>query len=186
MSSKLYHKMKGGNLLKPKRVNVPPEQRLKNPKILVGDLVQVLKGSAAGQQGKIVRMDRDRGLVFVEGVAKFPEGTTVTLEGALRYSNIALVDPVHKIPTKITYAAAQHPGTGLTRKYRVSKLSGEVIPFPEKEDPTKDAVEGPRDTTSRLVDQITFTATYDKPPLPVPLLNEIFRWERHGKGGRGF
>ncbi|KXS18602.1 hypothetical protein M427DRAFT_195614 [Gonapodya prolifera JEL478] len=194
MSSKIYNKIKGGNVFKPKKVNARPEDYLKRPKILVGDLVQVLKGSSAGQQGKVTRLDRDRSLIYVEGVAKrihriapnpqFPDGTTVTLDGPLRYSNVALVDPIHKTPTKVTYTLAHHPGTGLTEKYRVSKLSGEIIPFPKDADETEDAVEGPRDTTSKILDQVTFTASYTTPPFPTPLLNEIFRWERHGKGGK--
>ena len=47
---------------------VKPIDLLKSWKIVKGDVVQVMTGKYAGQQGKVLRVQRDRNALIVEGI----------------------------------------------------------------------------------------------------------------------
>ncbi len=47
---------------------VKPVDLLKSWKIVKGDVVQVITGKYAGNQGKVLRVQRDRNSLIVEGV----------------------------------------------------------------------------------------------------------------------
>lgn len=70
-------------------------------KVHKGDRVQVIAGKDLGRQGEVMRVDRDRGRVLVEGVntaKRHQKATKATMQGGIidkdmpvHISNVALV-----------------------------------------------------------------------------------------------
>lgn len=97
-----------------------------------GDRVRVMRGRDAGKEGTILRVDRKRGRVVVEGVnlrkRHLPPrggepGQIVTFEAPIHVSNVMLLDPVDGKPTRVRFR--RNPdGT----KDRIAVRSGAVIP----------------------------------------------------------
>ncbi|MEY4571572.1 MAG: hypothetical protein RLZ10_783 [Bacteroidota bacterium] len=98
--------------------------------IKVGDIVRVISGESKGQEGKILKIDRNKMRAIVEGVnlvkkhskpsASDPQGGIVEKEAGLHVSNLMVV--VNGQPSRI--------GRKLNDKgnlVRFSKKSGEVI-----------------------------------------------------------
>jgi large subunit ribosomal protein L24 len=111
--------------------------------ICKGDTVEVLVGKDAGKQGVVRRVLRSENRLVVRGVnlVKKPipkrqaamqpgtkPGTLLTIEAPVHYSNVALVDPTTKQPTKVVLRSVPHP-TDATRttRVRVSRQTGVVI-----------------------------------------------------------
>lgn len=100
-------------------------------KIKSGDNVRVIAGDHKGEEGKVLRVFRDKNKAIVEGVnmvskhtkpsATNPQGGIVKKEAAIHISNIALVDPKSKEVTKVAY---KQEGD---KKVRVSKKSNQVL-----------------------------------------------------------
>jgi large subunit ribosomal protein L24 len=100
-------------------------------KIRTDDEVVVISGKDKGKTGKVIRVDRRRGKVYVGGLnmvkrhqranpakPNAPVGV-IEREGGIHVSNVAIFDPRDKKPTRI----------GLTRteqgaRMRVTKRSG--------------------------------------------------------------
>ncbi|MFB0922965.1 MAG: 50S ribosomal protein L24 [Alphaproteobacteria bacterium] len=100
-------------------------------RIKKGDQVVVLTGREKGKSGEILRVDRDRNRVLVQGVnmVKRHERATQTSPGGinqyeamLHASNVSLIDPDTKKPTRVGYKTLDDG-----RKVRFAKRSGEVI-----------------------------------------------------------
>jgi large subunit ribosomal protein L24 len=99
-----------------------------------GDRVKVLRGNEAGKEGTVLRVDREKNRVVIEGVnlrkrhrkpsAADPEGGIMTFEAGLHASNVMLLDPVSSGPTRVR-ARRKNDGTA----ERVSAKSGRVIPI---------------------------------------------------------
>ena len=80
-------------------------------KIKKGDLVQVLSGKDKGLQGKVISVDTETQRVVVEGVQRVTRhtkagmggqaGGLVVSEAPIHVSNVAVVDPSDKKPTRI-------------------------------------------------------------------------------------
>lgn len=97
-----------------------------------GDTVVVLAGTAKGERGKIVSIDRKKDRAIVEGVnmakkhqkpnAKHPQGGIIEMEAPIHVSNLMLIDPATGEPTK-TGRRRNAEGKG----ERFSKKTGEVI-----------------------------------------------------------
>lgn len=76
-----------------------------------GDLVQVIAGKDKGKQGKILKVYLADNRVEVEGIQMItkhlkpsnsnPEGTIIKIEGKISASNVMLVDPKTKKPTRV-------------------------------------------------------------------------------------
>ena len=107
--------------------------------IVRGDKVQVIgRHREAGKQGIVKEVIRKIQRIVVEGInmkTKFlkgdPErgikgGRAVQRELSMPYSAVALLDPVHNVPTRIVRKFLDD-GT----KVRVAVKSGEIIPKPE-------------------------------------------------------
>ena len=106
--------------------------------IVRGDQVQVIGNHPErGKQGIVEKVLRDRDRVIVRGVNLGPmrikgnpdrgiPGRVQEVPRAIHYSNVNLVDPVTKLPTRITKKILED-GT----KVRVAKKSGAIIPKPE-------------------------------------------------------
>jgi large subunit ribosomal protein L24 len=98
------------------------------------DDVIVIAGKDKGKTGKVLRVDREKQRVFVEGLniikrhqrpsALNPnaQAGVIEREGPIHVSNVALLDPKEKKPTRI--------GTTVTsdgKRARVAKRSGTQI-----------------------------------------------------------
>jgi large subunit ribosomal protein L24 len=100
-------------------------------KIRREDEVVVISGKDKGKTGKVIRVDRERSKVFVEGLnmvkrhqranparANAPVGV-IEKEGGIHVSNVAILDPKDNKPTRV--------GTKRTEqgaRMRVTKRSG--------------------------------------------------------------
>ena len=102
-------------------------------KIKKGDNVEVISGKDAGKRGRVLRVDRDRGRIVVEGVAmikrhtrpnpqKKIQGGIVEREAAIHASNVMVVSPDSGRPTRVGYKILDDG-----RKVRVSKVDGAIL-----------------------------------------------------------
>ncbi|CAE7537048.1 rplX [Symbiodinium sp. KB8] len=103
--------------------------------IKVGDRVRVLYGSEKGKHGVISRIIRDKNQVIVSGVSLkrsfwHPDPgpgkpSIVSVECPIHITNVVLVDPVTKQPTRVKRRYMMN-GEGV----RISKVSGCAMPEP--------------------------------------------------------
>ena len=117
-------------------------------KIKKGDLVQVLtgkkqdKGGDRGKQGKVLEVLADQNRVIVEGVnfvtkhnrvGQSQRGTKTggieTMEAPIHISNVAVVDPSTKKPTRVGHRVEEQTKDGVKRTVRVryAKKSGKDL-----------------------------------------------------------
>ena len=113
-------------------------------KIKKGDLVQVITGSKSerGKQGKVLEILSERNRVIVEGVNYVTKHTRVgqtqrgtktggleTVEAPIHISNVAVVDPSTKKPTKVGHRVEEQTKDGVKRTVRVryAKKSGKDL-----------------------------------------------------------
>ena len=100
-------------------------------RIRTDDEVIVISGKDKGKTGKVIRVDRDRQRVVVEGVNMIKRHQrpqpgrpnmqvgVIEKEGAIHVSNVALLDPKEKKPTRIGVTRNEQG-----RAMRVAKRSG--------------------------------------------------------------
>mgnify|MGYP003302008546 FL=1 len=100
-------------------------------KIRRGDSVIVISGRDKGKTGEVLRVDRERNRVLVQGVnmVKRHQRPTQTTPGGinefealLHVSNVALIDPKTSKPTRIGFKNLDDGS-----KVRVAIRSGEVL-----------------------------------------------------------
>jgi large subunit ribosomal protein L24 len=102
-------------------------------KIKKGDNVEVVTGKDAGKRGRVLRVDRERERVVVEGVnmikrhtrpnpQKRIQGGIVEREAAIHVSNVMVVSPDSGRPTRVGYKVLDDG-----RKVRVSKVDGAIL-----------------------------------------------------------
>ncbi len=111
-------------------------------KIKKGDTVQVLAGKDAGSTGKVIAVDREARRVTVEGVnrvtrhTKAGETTRGTRTGGLmvqeapiHVSNVAVIDPADKKPTRIKtrVETVERGDRQKTSRVRVAARSGKDL-----------------------------------------------------------
>ncbi len=117
-------------------------------KIKKGDLVQVITGATParggdrGKQGKVIEVDTERNRVLVEGVNRVKKhkkvgstgrgartGGIETHEAPLHISNVMLVDPNSKKPTRVGTRTdtVERDGHERTVRVRVARRSGKDI-----------------------------------------------------------
>ena len=107
-----------------------------------GDLVQVITGKDKGVQGKVIAVLIEKDRVIVEGVNRIKKhtkvgtsgrgaktGGIVTTEAAVHISNVMVVDPDTKKPTRvgIRTETVERDGRQKTVRIRVAKRSGKDI-----------------------------------------------------------
>jgi large subunit ribosomal protein L24 len=100
-------------------------------KIRKNDNVIILKGKNRGKQGKVLEVFPKIDKVIVEGmnIAKKrikarmtgKKGQLVEVSMPIHVSNVSLIDPKTKKPTRVSFKIEKD------KKVRVSKKSGEVI-----------------------------------------------------------
>jgi len=100
-------------------------------KLRTDDEVIVISGKDKGKTGKILRVDRKRGRVYVEGINIVKRHTrpnparpnaqvgVIEKEGPIHISNVAIVDPKDKKPTRVGIRRGEDGG-----RMRVTKRSG--------------------------------------------------------------
>ena len=117
-------------------------------KIKKGDLVQVISGRSQknggdrGKQGKVIAVYPDTQRVLVEGINRITKhtkaGTTgrgsrtggiVTQEAPVHVSNVAVVDPETKLPTRIKTRVelVERDGRQKATRVRVAVRSGKDL-----------------------------------------------------------
>ena len=117
-------------------------------RIKKGDLVQVITGATQarggdrGKQGKVLEVLTERNRVIVEGVNYVTKHTRVgqtqrgtktggieTFEAPIHISNVALVDPETKKPTRVGHRVEEQIKDGVKRTVRVryAKKSGKDL-----------------------------------------------------------
>lgn len=97
-----------------------------------GDRVRVMRGNERGKEGTVLRVDREKNRVVVEGVnlrkrhmrpsATNAEGGIVSFEASISVSNVMLLDPASGEPTRLRI---KHNDDGT--KDRVAAKSGRAI-----------------------------------------------------------
>ena len=113
-----------------------------------GDLVQVItgrsqaRGGDRGKQGKVIEVITDRNRVIVEGINYVTKHSRVgqtdrgaktggieTVEASIHISNVAIVDPSTKKPTRVGFRTEQVTKNGATKTVRVryAKKSGKDL-----------------------------------------------------------
>ena len=97
-------------------------------RLKVDDLVQVITGKDKGKQGKVTALDHKKSLVIVDGIniSKFhkkkddkSEGGIIEAARPIHQSNVKLICPEKKVPTKVSFKKIKGG-----QKKRVSKVSG--------------------------------------------------------------
>lgn len=101
-------------------------------KLKVNDEVVVTTGRNAGKTGKILSLNSKTNKVVVEGVNEVkrsikpsqqnPEGGFATKNLAIDASNVSLISPKTKKPTKVKFVVGKD-----NKKSRVSKKCGAVL-----------------------------------------------------------
>lgn len=97
-----------------------------------GDTVQVIAGDDRGTTGRVLKVFRTKQRAIVEGVnivtkatkpnAKHPQGGLVKMEAPVHLSNLSLLDPQTKKPTRVGFRKNDE---GKTVRY--SKKSNQEI-----------------------------------------------------------
>ncbi|EMQ99091.1 50S ribosomal protein L24 [Paeniglutamicibacter gangotriensis] len=111
-------------------------------KIKKGDLVQVITGSDRTKQGKVLKVFPAAQRVLVEGVNRVTKhtkagqterGTTTggieVVEAPMHISNVAIVDPDTKKPTRVGFReeTVEKNGVSKTVRVRYAKSSGKAL-----------------------------------------------------------
>ncbi|MDR2378286.1 MAG: 50S ribosomal protein L24 [Bifidobacteriaceae bacterium] len=111
-------------------------------KIKKGDLVQVISGRDRGKQGRVLEVIKASDRLIVESVQRVTKhnkigqsarggktGGIETIEAPIHVSNVMLVDPVTKKPTRVGHREETVERDGRTRVVRVryAKKSGKEL-----------------------------------------------------------
>ena len=111
-------------------------------KIKKGDTVQVLTGKDKGSTGKVIAVYRETDRVLVEGINRVTRhtkagesnrgsrtGGLVVQEAPIHVSNVAVVDPSDKKPTRIKtrVETVERDGRSKTVRTRVGVRSGKDL-----------------------------------------------------------
>ena len=103
-------------------------------KLRTDDEVIVISGKDKGKTGKIIRVDRSRDRVYVEGInivkrhqrpnpgRPNAQVGVIEREGPVHVSNVALLDPKDRKPTRVGTRRTEDGG-----RMRVTKRSGTEI-----------------------------------------------------------
>jgi len=96
------------------------------------DTVYVLAGDDKGKTGRVLSIDAKKNRAIVEGVnkvkkstkpnAQHPQGGIIEIEAPIHLSNLNVVDPKTKKPTRVGFKVDDKGN-----KVRISKKSGEEI-----------------------------------------------------------
>jgi len=98
-----------------------------------GDRVKVIRGNYKDTEGTVLRVEREKGRVVVQGVnvrkrhrkpsATDPQGGIVEFEAPIHASNVMLLDPKSGEPTRVRSALGADG-----KRERIAVKSGQAIP----------------------------------------------------------
>ena len=101
-----------------------------------GDLVRVIAGEDRGRDGRVLRVNRDKGQVVVEGVnlvhrhirrsQKHPQGGRLRRESPIAISNVMMLDPEKNEATRVGRKQTDE-SRGSLGWSRISKKSGKPL-----------------------------------------------------------
>jgi large subunit ribosomal protein L24 len=102
-------------------------------KVKKGDNVEVISGKDAGRRGRVLRVDRDRDRVVVEGVNMIKrhtrpnpqrrvQGGVVEREASIHISNVMVISPDSERRTRVGFKTLDDG-----RKVRVAKVDGAIL-----------------------------------------------------------
>lgn len=161
-------------------------------KIHTGDIVTVIAGKDKGKQGTVVRVLAEKNRVVVEGInmrvrhiKKTPQqaGQRISYEASIHASNVMIIDPKTKKPTRIGYLIDEKTGA----KKRIAKASGEVIVKAVTKAEKKTAKKGSKGTDGTKVTEAKAeekkTEKAAKPADSAAPKKQPF-WKRKEEGGK--
>lgn len=106
-------------------------------KIKKNDFVMVVTGNDKNKTGKVLKVFPKESRVIIEGVnirkrhtkptQKNPQGGIIEKEASINVSNVMIVDPGTKQPTRVGGKVILDEKTGKKKIARVSKASGEML-----------------------------------------------------------
>jgi large subunit ribosomal protein L24 len=98
-----------------------------------GDRVKVIRGNYKDTEGTVLRVERDKNRVVVQGVnvrkrhrkptAAVPQGGIVEFEAPIHASNVMLLDPKSGEPTRVRSTLGADG-----KRERIAAKSGQAIP----------------------------------------------------------
>jgi large subunit ribosomal protein L24 len=98
-----------------------------------GDRVKVIAGNHKNSEGTVLRVDREKNRVVIQGVnlrkrhrkptAASPEGGIVEFEAPIHASNVMLLDPKTGEPTRVRSGVGKDGS-----RERIAVKSGQAIP----------------------------------------------------------
>ena len=106
-------------------------------KIKKNDNVMVISGNSRGKTGKVLKVFPKEERVIVEGInlrkrhakpsQSNPQGGIQEKESPINVSNVMIVDPNNKRPSRLGSQIVLDEKTGKKKHVRVSRTSGEMI-----------------------------------------------------------
>lgn len=153
-------------------------------KIHTGDTVIVMTGKDKGKQGTVIRVLEEQNRLVVEGVnmrvrhikkTANQAGQRISYEASLHASNVMILDPKTKKPTRIGYRIDAKTG----KKTRVAMASGEVI---AKTATAKRAKKAPAKPEAKTTEDKKPDAKKAEAPAAGPAAKQPF-WKRGFKSG---
>jgi len=106
-------------------------------KIIKNDSVVIISGNDKGKTGKVLKVFPKENKVIIEGVnlrkrhtkptQKNPQGGIVEKEAPIQVSNVMILDPKTKEPTRIGSRVIIDEKTGKKKIARVSVATGEMF-----------------------------------------------------------
>ena len=109
------------------------ERKVKTNKLKIKkqDAVVVISGNSKGKTGRVLEINKEKGKAIVEGVniiskhtkptKKYPDGGIVKMEAPIYISNLMLIDPKTKQPTRVGRKKIND------KLVRIAKKTGEAI-----------------------------------------------------------
>ncbi len=101
-----------------------------------GDTVEVIAGDHKGEQGKVLRVMPEKGLVLIEGInmvyrhmrpsQRYPQGGRIQKEAPVRMSNVLPVDPKTGRGCRVRFQTERDQAGKVTGKKRVT-VKGTVL-----------------------------------------------------------
>ncbi|KAJ1730079.1 hypothetical protein LPJ61_003208 [Coemansia biformis] len=173
----------------PRDKSLPKDLRLKRWKIVKGDTVMVISGKDRGKTGPVTQISRKTNSVCVNGLKlatkcvpkteDTPSGTT-QVEMPIHVSNVALIDPSTKLPTKVMLATYVNPDTQRKESRRYAIGTGTYIPKPVDLSYQQAWADGVLDTVPEAVSKVSFQPSGRQPPFPVDVMREVKnRYKKH-------
>ncbi|KAK9761984.1 hypothetical protein K7432_012695 [Basidiobolus ranarum] len=166
----------------PKEHWVNPRDLLKTWNLVKGDEVMIVTGKDKGETGRIAQVLRKNNSVVVAeknlvwNHVRMSESTPsgkVQKEMPIHISNVALLDPNTRRPTKIDMRKLPDSESGKLQWRRFAAGTNTEIPKPVYLEYKENRKDGPFDTEPDAVAEVTYTPTLASPPFPETVIGEL-------------